>query len=196
MNAISIYKYSGNFSITAGRKYYETKTSINLGRILQRHMNNKWYYLTYILFFMEHYVYLNDCVYYIRLLMYYVGTNNYYYTNVNRFNLKISKNIIFLRKNALYFYTSRIKSKILCKTEWEVWYCYVQKCRIYLWNDVTSYGYPYLSCIISLNVLLLFRNPSSNLSVSNFFTSTNRSIMCSCCFLLLLFQLSKSCEQT
>jgi len=117
----------------------------------------------------------------------------YYYANVNRFNLTIFKNIIFLRTNAFYLYTSRIKSKILCKTEWQVWNCYVQKCR---WNDVTSYGYPYLSCIISLNVLLLFRNPSSNLSVSNFFTSTSRSIMCSCCFLLLLFQLSKSCEQT
>lgn len=48
----------------------------------------------------------------------------------------------------------------------------------------------YLSSIISLNVfvLFLFRSCSSN---SNFFTSTTRSIICSCCFLRLHFQLSR-----
>lgn len=38
---MSIYKYGGNFSITAGRKYYETKTLINLGQIRQKYMNNE-----------------------------------------------------------------------------------------------------------------------------------------------------------
>lgn len=53
----------------------------------------------------------------------------------------------------------------------------------------------YLSSIISENVLDFFFRFRSNSSISNFFASTTRSMICSTRFLRPVFQLSKFCGE-